>query len=139
MKKALKAAVAASILASPAMAANMENPLFLPAQGQAYSKTTAGVMVKKADSSDAHVAKKHDGAIEFPIYRANEDIGYGITDHLSINGTFGYTHDGDISRQGMHVGRLGLTWRAFDSHDDFVWDIYADAHLGGVSKMTGDF
>ncbi|MDR0741436.1 MAG: hypothetical protein LBF28_01540 [Rickettsiales bacterium] len=139
MKKTLKAAVAASVLATPAMAANMENPLYLPAQGQLYSKTSAGIMYKKADGTDANNKKNHAGAIEFPIYRGQEDIGYGITDRLSVNGSFGYTHDGDIDRQGMHLGRLGLTYRAFDSYDDFIWDWYVDAHLGGVSKMTGKF
>ena len=139
MKKTLKLAVAASVLATPAMAVNMENPLFLPAQGTAFSKTSVGLMIKKADSSDAHVAKGHDGEIEFPIYRIHQDIGYGITDRLAVHGSFGYTHDGDVDRKGLHLGRIGATYRVFENHDDFVWDLYADAHMGGTSKMAGEF
>jgi hypothetical protein len=141
MKKTLKLALAASALTAPAMAANLENPLYLPSQGELYSKTSAGVMYKKADNSDAHIAKSHDGATEFPIWRLHEEIGYGITEHLTVNGSFGYTHDGDIDRKGMHLGRLGLTYRVFDgtATSDIVWDLYADAHLGGISKMTGAY
>lgn len=139
MKKTWKVAVAASVLAGPAMAANLENPLYLPTQGEIYSKTGFGVMYKKADSTQAHILKKHDGAEEFPIWRFSEDIGYGITDRIAVHGSFGYTKDGDIDRKGMHQGRIGMTYRAFDEFDDFIWDWYADIHMGGVSKMTGEF
>ena len=53
MKKTLKAAVALSVLAAPAYAANLENPLYMPKQGAVYSKTSVGVMYKKADHSAA--------------------------------------------------------------------------------------
>ena len=139
MKKSLKLAVAASVLATPAMAANLENPLYMPTSGEFYSKTTAGLMLKVADSSDAHIAKEHDGATEFPIWRIQEDLGIGITDRIAIRGAFQYTYDGDIDRQGMNHGRLGLIWRAIETSDDIVLDIYADAHLGGINKMRGSF
>lgn len=139
MKKSLKLAVAASVLATPAMAANLENPLYMPTSGEFYSKTTAGLMLKVADSSDAHIAKGHDGETEFPIWRVQEDLGIGITDRIAIRGAFQYTYDGDIDRQGMNHGRLGLIWRAIETSDDIVLDIYADAHLGGINKMRGSF
>lgn len=139
MKKSLKLAVAASVLATPAMAANLENPLYMPTSGEFYSKTTAGLMLKVADSSDAHIAKGHNGATEFPIWRVQEDLGIGITDRIAIRGAFQYTYDGDIDRQGMNHGRLGLIWRAIETSDDIVLDIYADAHLGGINKMRGSF
>ena len=139
MKKSLKLAVAASVLATPAMAANLENPLYMPTSGEFYSKTTAGLMLKVADSSDAHIAKGHDGATEFPIWRVQEDLGIGITDRIAIRGAFQYTYDGDIDRQGMNHGRLGLIWRAIETSDDIVLDVYADAHLGGINKMRGSF
>ena len=139
MKKSLKLAVAASVLATPAMAANLENPLYMPTSGEFYSKTTAGLMLKVADSSDAHIAKEHDGATEFPIWRVQEDLGIGITDRIAIRGAFQYTYDGDIDRQGMNHGRLGLIWRAIETSDDIVLDVYADAHLGGINKMRGSF
>ena len=68
MKKSLKLAVAASVLATPAMAANLENPLYLPESGDFYSKTGAGVMYKVTDDTDANKLKDHAGATEFPIW-----------------------------------------------------------------------
>ena len=66
-------------------------------------------------------------------------MGYGILDNLELYGKFGYTHDGDIDRKGMHLGRAGLKYRAIDTTDGFVWDIYADAQLGGISPMSGAY
>lgn len=139
MKKTLKAAVALSVLAAPAYAANLENPLYMPKQNEMYSKTSVGIMYKVADDSTAHVNKGHDGATEFPIWRLHEDLGYGITDRLEAYAKIGYTHDDDIARKGMHQGRVGLKYRAFETTDGFAWDIYADAHLGGVSGMAGSY
>ena len=139
MNKTLKAAVALSVLTAPAYAANLENPLYMPKQNQMYSKTSVGVMYKVADDSTAHVNKGHDGVTEFPIWRLHEDLGYGITDRLEAYAKIGYTHDGDIDRKGMHQGRVGLKYRAFETTDGFAWDIYADAHLGGVSGMAGSY
>lgn len=139
MKKSLKLAAVASVLATPAMAANLENPLYMPTSGEFYSKTAAGLMLKVADSSDAHVTKGHDGETEFPIWRVQEELGVGITDRIAIRGAFQYTHDADIDRQGMNHGRLGLIWRAVETFDDIVLDVYADAHLGGINKMRGAY
>lgn len=139
MKKTLKAAVALSVLAAPAYAANLENPLYMPKQNEMYSKTSVGVMYKVADDTTAMVKKGHDGATEFPIWRLHEDLGYGITDRLEAYAKIGYTHDDDIARKGMHQGRVGLKYRAFETTDGFAWDIYADAHLGGVSGMSGSY
>ncbi len=138
MKKTLKAAVALSVLTAPAYAANLENPLYMPQQGSVYSKTSAGVMYKVADDTEAMVNKEHDGATEFPIWRLHEELGYGILDNLELYLKVGYTHDDDIARKGMHQGRAGLKYRALDT-DGWIWDLYADAHLGGVSEMTGSY
>lgn len=139
MKKTLKAAVALSVLAAPAYAVNLENPLYMPKANQMYSKTSVGVMYKVADDTQAMKNKEHDGATEFPIWRLHEDLGYGITDRLEAYAKVGYTHDGDIDRKGMHQGRVGLKYRAFETTDGFAWDVYADAHLGGVSPMSGSY
>ena len=139
MKKTLSAAVALSIIGASAYAANLENPLYMPQRGTVYSKTSAGVMYKIADDSDAHVKKQHNGATEFPIWRVHEELGYGILDNLEAYAKFGYTHDGDIDRKGMHLGRAGLKYRAIDSVDGWAWDLYADAQLGGVSEMSGSY
>lgn len=139
MKKTFSAAVALSVLSAPAMAANLENPLYMPKQGAVYSKTSAGVMYKIADDTHAMVKKIHDGATEFPIWRVHEELGYGILDNLEAYAKFGYTHDGDIDRKGMHLGRAGLKYRAFESTDGLVWDVYADAQLGGISEMSGAY
>ena len=139
MKKTISAAVALSIFAAPAIAANLENPLYMPKQGTGYSKTSAGVMYKIADDATAHVTKNHDGATEFPIWRVHEELGYGILDNLEAYAKFGYTHDGDIDRKGMHLGRAGLKYRAIDTDTGWVWDLYADAQLGGISEMSGSY
>ena len=125
MKKTISAAVALSVLSASAIAANLENPLYMPKQGMGYSKTSAGVMYKVADDSNAHQRKNHDGATEFPIWRVHEELGYGILDNLEVYAKFGYTHDGDIDRKGMHLGRAGLKYRAIDTADGWVWDLYA--------------
>lgn len=138
MKKTLKAAVALSVLAAPAYAANLENPLYMPKQGSVYSKTSAGVMYKIADDTAAMKAKDHDGATEFPIWRLHEELGYGILDNLEAYAKLGYTHDGDIDRKGMHLGRAGLKYRALEM-SGYVWDLYADAQLGGISEMSGAY
>lgn len=139
MKKTLSAAVALSVIGASAYAANLENPLYMPQRGTVYSKTSAGIMYKIADDSDAHVKKQHNGATEFPIWRVHEELGYGILDNLEAYAKFGYTHDGDIDRKGMHLGRAGLKYRAIDSVDGWAWDLYADAQLGGVSEMSGSY
>ena len=138
MKKTLKAAVALSVFAAPAYAANLENPLYMPTQGSVYSKTSAGVMYKIADDTAAMKAKNHDGATEFQIWRLHEELGYGILDNLEAYAKFGYTHDGDIDRKGMHLGRAGLKYRALEM-SGYVWDLYADAQLGGISEMSGAY
>ena len=139
MKKTISAAVALSIFAAPAIAANLENPLYMPKQGSVYSKTSAGVMYKIADDSDAHQIKNHDGATEFPIWRVHEELGYGILDNLEAYAKLGYTHDGDIDRKGIHLGRAGLKYRAINTDDGWVWDLYADAQLGGIVEMSGSY
>jgi hypothetical protein len=99
------------------------------------------MMYKKTDATAAQIGAGHAGAIEFPIFRGSEELGYGITDRLTVLGQVGYTYNGDIDRQGLHLGRLGLNYRILDGleTDGFVWDMYADAHLGGASKMTGKY
>ena len=139
MKKTISAAVALSIFAAPAIAANLENPLYMPKQGSVYSKTSAGVMYKIADDSDAHQLKNHDGATEFPIWRVHEELGYGILDNLEAYAKLGYTHDGDIDRKGIHLRRAGLKYRAINTDDGWVWDLYADAQLGGIVEMSGSY
>ncbi len=136
MKNTIKLAAVAAVFATPAFAANLENPLYIPSAGQAYFKTGAGVMYKETDHSDALTAKGWDGQTEFPVWRLSEDAGYGITDRLSVTAKLGYTNDEDIQRKGLHNGRVGLLYRIFDGADmPFVWDIYGDLHLGGATKM----
>ena len=140
MKKSLKCLIAAtaSVVSSAAFASsNMENPLYMPKNREVYLKTGAAVMYKEADSTEATKTKNMDGKTEFPIWRFSGDIGYGITDRLDIHGRFGYTHDEDISRQGMHRGRVGLTYRVLTEEQPLVLDLYADMYLSGVTPMKG--
>ena len=150
MKKTLKLAVAASVLATPAMASNipgpyntlndnMENPLYMPGQNMFYSKLSNGLMLKVADDSDAHKMKHHDGDIEWPIVRVQEDLGWGITDRWAVHGSVQYTHNADIDRTGLSAGRIGTTYRILNLYHGLVWDVYGDFHLGGLGKMRGQF
>ena len=145
-------ALTASVVSATAFAAsNMENPLYMPKNREVYLKTGAAFMYKKADSTEATRAKHMDGDVENPIWRFAGDIGYGITDRLDIHGHFGYTHDEDISRQGMHrgriglmyraltEGRIGLMYRALTEEKPLVLDLYVDSYLSGVSPMKGTY
>ncbi|MBO4626251.1 MAG: hypothetical protein J5679_03210 [Alphaproteobacteria bacterium] len=144
MKKTFKLAIAASVLTAPALAdspyianslRNMENPLYLPSAGELYSKIGFGVMYKVTDSNDAQKKLFHDGEKEFPIWRPSLDLGYGITDRWTVHGQIGYTHNHDADRYGFHLGRIGTTYRILS--EDFIWDVYGDFHMGGISKMKG--
>ena len=146
MKKTIKIAMAAAVVATPALAdtpyvagplRNMENPLYLPAAGEVYTKVGFGVMYKVTDSNDAQKKLFHDGAKEFPIWRPTLDLGYGITDRWTVHGQLGYTHNRDIHRYGFHLGRIGTTYRVINTGDGFVWDLYGDFHMGGMEKMKG--
>ena len=142
MKKTLKGLIAAtaSIISTGAMASsNMENPLYMPLEGEFYTKTGAAIMYKETDHTAALVAKDADGKVEFPVWRFTEDLGYGITDRLDIHGRFGYTYDGDINRKGMHRGRLGMAYRVLTEDDPFIWDLYVDGYLSGVTPMKGTY
>ena len=141
MKKMLTSAVVMAALSTPAFATtNLENPLYMPTAGEAYAKVGAGLMYVETDDNMARKAKNHVNATEFPIYRASGDVGVGLTDFLTLRGSFGYTHNGDIDRQGLHNGRVGLNFRAseFLPTDGWVWDVYMDAQLGGLSRMNAD-
>ncbi|MBP5485299.1 MAG: hypothetical protein J6Y07_01175 [Alphaproteobacteria bacterium] len=137
MKKILGAAVASMVVATSAVAANMESPLFLPKTGDVYSKTTLGLMFKITDSTENQVLRGHNGSTEFPIWRPMQEFGVGITDRWAAHLIAGYTYDPDINRKGFHLGRLGTTYRVIDNADGFVWDMYGDFHLGGVERMQG--
>lgn len=144
MKKILKTVAFATVglITTGAMAGvtkNMENPLYIPTSGEFYSKTSAGIMYKKADHTYAMRKKGAAGDPEFPVWRALEDFGYGITDRASAYVSLGWTQNDDIDRYGMHRARLGANYRVVETTDDFVWDVYAEAYLAGLSKMKGVF
>ena len=142
MKKSLKCLIAAtaSVISAEAFAAsNMENPLYMPQNREVYLKTGAAIMYKRTDNTPALQQRGLQHSDEFPVWRFTEDLGYGITDRLALIGRFGYTHDDDIDRKGMHRGRLGLMYRVLDDTRPFVWDLYSEAFLSGVSPMKGTY
>ena len=142
MKKSLKCLLAAGacVVSGGAMAAsNMENPLYMPQNREVYLKTAAAAMYKTVEKTRATEAKDTDGQTEFPVWRFFGDIGYGITDRLDVHGHFGYTHDGEIDRKGMHRGRIGLMYRVLTENDPFVLDLYADGYLSGITPMKGTY
>jgi len=141
MKKLFGIAVASATMitgaASAGITKNMENPLFIPRAGQFASKTGLGVMYKQADDTDAMKLKNHAGAVEFPVWRFTEDFSAGITDRLSAYLSLGYTYNDDIDRKGLHRGRIGLNYRIFETLNNFIWDMYGEAYLSGLSPMKG--
>ncbi|MDR2593413.1 MAG: hypothetical protein LBC87_01395 [Fibromonadaceae bacterium] len=138
MKKALKSLVAIAILATATFAANVENPLYAPAQFGFYSKTGFSFMYKQSDANLAMKAKDWEYQNEY-ILRGYEDFGFGLTDRFSLRGAFGYTHDFSIERSGPHNARLGIGYRAINQPvETVVWDLYMDAWLGGISKMKAN-
>ena len=137
MKKIFGIAVATAAMATSAVAANMENPLFLPGAGDVHSKTTLGIMYKITDYTENQVLRGHGGSTEFPIWRPAQEFGVGITDRWAAHVIAGYTYDPDINRKGFHLGRVGTTYRIFGNETNFVWDMYGDFHLGGVERMKG--
>ena len=141
MKKIFGIAVASATIitgaASAGVTTNMENPLFIPKSGQFASKTGLGLMYKRADHTDAMKLKGREGATEFPVWRLTEDFSAGITDRLSAYASIGYTQNDDIDRKGMHRGRIGMNYRMFETADNFIWDMYGEAYLSGVSPMKG--
>jgi len=138
MKKALKSLIAVGILATVTFAANVENPLYAPAQFGFYSKTGFSYMYKQSDANLAMKAKDWEYRSEY-ILRGYEDFGFGLTDRFSLRGAFGYTHDFSIERSGPHNARLGLGYRAINKPVEAVaWDIYVDSWLGGISKMKAN-
>ena len=141
MKKSLKCLVAAtaSVISTGAIAANLENPLYMPKANEAYIKAGAAIMGKSVEGTQATKRKHRDGDVEFPVWRFTGDLGYGITDRLDIHGRFGYTKDGEIDRKGMHRGRIGMTFRALTENYPLVLDLYADAYLSGISPMKGTY
>ena len=142
MKKSLKCLIAAtaSVVSAEAFAvSNMENPLYMPKNREVYLKTGAGVMYKRTDDTPALKARGMEHSNEFPVWRFTEDLGYGVTDRLALIGRFGYTHDDDIDRKGMHRGRLGAMFRVLEEEDPLVWDLYSEAFLSGISPMKGTY
>lgn len=142
MKKSLKCLIAAtaSVVSAQAFAAsNMENPLYMPKNREVYLKTGAAVMYKKTDDTPALQKRGLDHTEEFPVWRFTEDLGYGITDRLALIGRFGYTHDDDIDRKGMHRGRIGAMYRVLDNEQPIVWDLYSEAFLSGITPMKGSY
>ena len=142
MKKSLKhlIAVGASVISTGAFAAsNLENPLYMPKNNEAYVKFGGAIMGKSVEGTQATDRKHRGGDVEFPVWRFTGDLGYGITDRLDVHGRFGYTKDGEIDRKGMHRGRLGLMFRALTEDYPIVWDLYADAYLSGVTPMKGTY
>jgi hypothetical protein len=138
--KCLIAATASVMTTGGAFAvSNMENPLYMPKNREVYLKTGAAVMYKRSDDTKALKERGLDHKNEFPVWRFSEDLGYGITDRLALIGRFGYTHDDDIARKGMHRGRIGAMYRVLEEKDPLVWDLYTEAFLSGITPMKGTY
>jgi hypothetical protein len=138
--KRIMSIAALAAFAVPAFSQSIDNPLFSPEKGGFYIKPALGLMYKKSNDNLAMQAKNHVNETEFPVGRINFDAGYGLTDRLTARLGLGWPQNDEISRKGAHNGRLGLSYRLFDGakSDGWVWDVYADAWLGGLTKMEAD-
>jgi len=133
----MRGLAAAALLAAPLAADDPENPLFAPKAGGFYSRTALGLLGKEVDGSPINALKGTDGAKQ-TVTRIYEDMGYGITDRLSLQLSIAYSINSDADRNGMHQGRLGALFRILGEDAPLVWDIYGDVHLGGISTMEAE-
>lgn len=138
MRKTLSLAALAAVFAAPAFAANLENPLYLPDSGDFFSKTSAGMMTKRLPDNLINQYNGTVGDFQSPVWRLREQLGYGITDRLAIQGAFRYTANQTGDRYGMDEGRLGAIYRVMADQESLLLDVYADLNLGGISKMSLD-
>lgn len=139
MKKILMLTII-SMIGLPLFATNIDNPLYIPKKGEGVSRTSLGVMLKRTDNSTALKKLNHNNKVEFPIYKATENILYSLEDNLYFQGNLGYLYNGDIDRKGANLGRLGFGYRLFDTkNDNFIFDLYSDFNLGGVHRMSGTY
>ncbi len=135
MKITLGAALTAAVLATPAYSYyNMENPLYIPMTGELYSKTSLGVSAKKTDDAQIRTFTNSADQSQFPIYKLTEQVGYGITDRLSVNATIAYMYNSDADIDGFSFDRLGLNYRILEDTQKIAWDVYFDMHLDGLTK-----
>ena len=118
MKKVSLLSMLAVLAFSTAASANVENPLYAPANGRLYSKTS----LSKADSTLVLAQK----------------FGYGITNRLVIDGAINYydqdKNDGD---DGFGTFAIGGAYRL--SANRFITDIYANYEKFIDKDIAGEY
>lgn len=104
MKKVSLLSLLAVLAVSTAAQANVEDPLYTPAKGKLYSKTS----VAKSKS----------------VYNFAEEVGYGISNKFAIAGTIDYQNDTDSDADGFSFIKIGGKYRI--SGGAFITDAYID-------------
>ncbi len=116
MKKVSLLSLLAVLAVSTAANANVEDPLYAPAEGKFYSKTE----VNKQDSA----------------YNISEEIGYGITNRFFVAGTIDYQNDTDSDSDGVSFWKIGGKYRL--SSGKVITNFYLDYMQGIEEKIWGD-
>ncbi|MGN0929647.1 MAG: outer membrane beta-barrel protein [Alphaproteobacteria bacterium] len=124
MKKVSLLSLLTVLALSTTAGAHTENPFYMPAEGKVYSKTTIemGDQFKDADDSTLTI---------------RETLGYGITDRLSVDGSFEYLMDsymGDdaYKEDGLGQFNLGLKYRYLTG------SMLGDAYINYGTSMDED-
>ncbi|MCR5506895.1 MAG: hypothetical protein K6F04_03550 [bacterium] len=118
MKKISLLSLLAVLAVSSAANANVEDPLYAPAKGKLYSKTS----VAKADTE----------------YTLQQKFGYGITNRLVVDGFVNYIdQDKEDGEDGFGSFNIGGAYRL--SSGSFISDIYAHYQTAIDEDVIGDY
>ena len=117
MKKVSLLSLLAVLAISSAANANVEDPLYAPAEGRLYSKTE----VNKVDSA----------------YNFSEEIGYGITNRFFMAAKIDYQNDTDSDADGLDSWKIGGKYRL--SSGKAITNLYVDYTKGfGEDNLMPD-
>ena len=118
MKKVSIVSMLAVLAISTTASANVENPLYAPAKGKLYSKTS----LAKADS----------------ILTLQQKFGYGITNRLVIDGFVNYIdQDKDDGDDGFGSFNIGGAYRL--SSGSLITDVYAHYETAIDEDIVNDY
>ena len=118
---------------SPLLNGVLADPLFLPAKGKVYGSGVSSLTLSTSDSDDAAGAKLF--ASDRHGVGLSHSLAYGLTPHLSLHGSLGYSFNfeddtaptGVVTKnnsQSIDNSGFGLTYRALDQRrHPFVLDV----------------
>lgn len=117
MKKVSLLSLLAVMAVSTGAKANVENPLYMPAEGILYSKTD----ISKQDS----------------VWGFEEKVGYGFTNRFTMDMALSYQEDKDDEADGWKYYKIGGAYRL--STDKVLTDLYANYTQTIDDDTFGDY